>query len=173
MSRSKALQIYMKPGIPDDDLMLEIWDAARRMDRPQDVFRAMLRHGLKRMLETGEISESLIKECDLKLPKRTADNDPNQTAAPGYPYPGAYPPPYAGYPPPVVMPPHAPVQHAPQPPVGYEHPAPEASREAPQRPPEATERTSPPKPAQTSTSKPTDAPIAESGKKKGRIGDLM
>jgi hypothetical protein len=172
MSRSKALQIYMKPGIPDDDLMLEIWDAARRMDRPQDVFRAMLRHGLKRMLETGEISEALIQECDLKLPKRMTEKEPVHAAAPAYPYPGGFPPHYAPYPAHVPMPPQAPLQHAPAPSHGYERPAPEAPRETPQRPPESTQRTAPAKPAVAPTTKPAESSSGNGGKK-GVIGDLM
>lgn len=172
MSRSKALQIYMKPGIPDDDLMLEIWDAARELDRPQNVFRAMLRHGLRRMLETGEISQSLIDKCDLKLPKTTEYKDASHPALPAYPYPGAYPPPYGAYPPPMPSPAQMPVHHAPAPAQGYERPAPDTARETPQRPPEAVQKPSAPKVAQSSAPKPSAAPSSGSGKK-GGIGDLM
>ncbi|MTH95715.1 hypothetical protein [Roseibium sp. RKSG952] len=168
MSRSKALQIYMKPGIPDDDLMLEIWDAARRMDRPQDVFRAMLRHGLKRMLETGEISEALIQECNLKLPKRMTEKEPVYPAAPAYPYPGAFPSHYAPYPAHVPMPPQAPLQHVPAPSQNHERPAPEK----PQRTPESAQRAAPAKPAIAPMTKPANSSPGSS-RKKGAIGDLM
>lgn len=65
--RSRSLQIYVKPGIKEDDLLISVWEAAKKLDRPQDVFRSMLRAGLHAMLESGEMPESIIDECDLDL----------------------------------------------------------------------------------------------------------
>lgn len=65
--RSKALQIYLKPGVRDDDLILQVWESCADKDRPQDVFRTMLRRGLFVMLENEELPESVIDECQLDL----------------------------------------------------------------------------------------------------------
>lgn len=63
--RSRSLQIYVKPGIKEDDVLIGVWEAAKKLDRPQDVFRSMLRAGLMAMLESGELPESIIDECHL------------------------------------------------------------------------------------------------------------
>jgi len=65
MERSKAIQIYMKPGLKEDDLLLAVWEASKRHDRPQNVFRAMLRAGLRAMVEEGDMPEAIIEECNL------------------------------------------------------------------------------------------------------------
>lgn len=65
--RSRSLQIYVKPGIKEDDILIGVWEAAKKLDRPQDVFRSMLRAGLMAMLESGELPESIIDECDLDI----------------------------------------------------------------------------------------------------------
>lgn len=63
--KSKSLQIYMKPGIEQDDLLIAVWESCKKNDRPQDIFRTMLKHGLKVMVESGEIPDSVIDECHL------------------------------------------------------------------------------------------------------------
>lgn len=65
--RSRSLQIYVKPGIKEDDILIGVWEAAKKLDRPQDVFRSMLRAGLMAMLDSGELPESIIDECDLDI----------------------------------------------------------------------------------------------------------
>lgn len=65
MKRSRHIQIYLKPGIREDDLMLRIWESCRRNDRPQDVFRAMLRNGMRAMVQSGEMPYAVVEECNL------------------------------------------------------------------------------------------------------------
>ena len=55
----------MKPGIREDDILLEVWEACSRLDRPQDVFRTMLRRGLMAMVESGDMPEAVIDTCNL------------------------------------------------------------------------------------------------------------
>lgn len=102
--RSRSLQIYMKPGIKEDDLLLRVWDASRKSNRPQDVFRSMLRAGLISMLESGDMPESIIEECGLdallERRRRRVQNDtkghhsPIQMGVPQYPYPQPHLPPF-------------------------------------------------------------------------------
>lgn len=109
VERSKALQIYFKPGLSEDDLMLRVWQAARRRGRPQEIFRSMLREGLVQLVANGKLDDSIIEECGLdaiveRRRQRTAKHSDRpaavqQPAAPGYGYP-AYPP----YAPPPVYP---------------------------------------------------------------------
>lgn len=112
LERSKALQIYFKPGLKEDDVMLRVWQAAKRNARAQEIFRDMLREGLVALVANGTMPESIIEECGLdaiveRRRRRTAKHSDRQAAtpapahpAPPYAYPGypAYPAP-AQYPP--------------------------------------------------------------------------
>src|SRR3546814_8722220 len=93
MQRAKALQIYLKPGIEEDELLLAVWDACRRSDRPQDVFRRMLRAGLTTMVENGEMPDGVV--ASLHLDERVARRRLRATQAslPPYYQPAAAHPP--------------------------------------------------------------------------------
>lgn len=45
--------------------MLSIWESCKRFDRPQDVFRAMLRNGMRAMVQSGEMPYAVVEECNL------------------------------------------------------------------------------------------------------------
>jgi hypothetical protein len=98
MPRSQALQIYMKPGLKEDDLMLRVWEACRKSGRPQHVFRTMLRAGLIAMVESGDMPESVIEECGLdslveRRRKRVSRHSPASQQTPiADPYSNPYPP---------------------------------------------------------------------------------
>jgi hypothetical protein len=110
LERSKALQIYFKPGLKEDDVMLRVWQAAKRNARAQEIFRDMLREGLVALVANGTMPESIIEECGLdaiveRRRRRTAKHSDRQAAGvpqpvppygypayhPGYPAPGGYP----------------------------------------------------------------------------------
>lgn len=94
MHRTKPLQIYLKPGIKEDDLLLEVWAACRKSGRPQDIFRRMLRAGLAVMVENGEIPEGVVRT--LHLDERVNRNRAGHAPAPlpaAYPHP-SFPSPY-------------------------------------------------------------------------------
>lgn len=170
LGRSRSLQIYLKPGIKEDDLMLRVWESCRRHDRPQDVFRSMLRAGLMAMLESGEMPESVIEDCGLDTllerrrsrARRVHEQQPQPMYAPPYAYPLAP----AGH----QAPPH---WQAPQNPLP---PQPAPGHAEPARPADVGAR-----PGQEAKATPQDeAPDArrepeQTPKKpgKGRIGDLM
>lgn len=99
--KSRSLQIYMKPGIKEDDLLLKIWDASREADRPQAIFRTMLRAGLIAMLEAGDMPESIIEECGLDGLMERRRHRARKTTQPEATVPTAYPyaqPPAVAYP---------------------------------------------------------------------------
>ncbi|MBY3432671.1 hypothetical protein HFN89_00590 [Rhizobium laguerreae] len=154
--RSRSLQIYVKPGIREDDILIDIWDACARFDRPQDVFRTMLRRGMIAMVESGDMPKAVIDECGLdaivdsileRRSRKTGRTRRDTEQAPAYPPQTFAPPPvYAPYP---VQP-----QYPPYPPQGYD-PRPDGqwngSQDArPARPPEyersLEQPRSPPKP---------------------------
>lgn len=185
LGRSRSLQIYMKPGIKEDDLMLRVWEACRRHDRPQDVFRSMLRAGMMAMLESGEMPESVIDECGLEAllerrrrrSRHTPEPQPTQPTQPLYaPYP--YPHPAAH--PAVAQAPHP---HAPQwtpapPPAPVAQPRHEAETTQPLVPARQQEAArEAPRTALAPRSEVPSMPPQEpaGGKKqgKGKIGDLM
>jgi hypothetical protein len=129
MKRSRHIQIYLKPGIREDDQMLSIWEACKRYDRPQDVFRAMLRAGMRAMVQSGEMPFAVVEECNLDAfvdkwlarqpvaaaPKAQAmpaafERHQHAPAAPAHYYQEA--PPAQRELPPVVQQPHQPSQHS-------------------------------------------------------------
>lgn len=115
--RSKSLQIYVKPGIREDDILIDVWEACARFDRPQDVFRTMLRRGLRAMVETGDMPKAVVDACALEaVVERRRRGRQEQTEpqaqppayAPQYPTPGYQPYPPQGYAPYPPQPPYAP-----------------------------------------------------------------
>lgn len=102
MSRVKSLQIYMKPGVEEDDLMLRIWDECRRRDRPQDVFRRMLRAGMRSMVENGEMPQAIVDSLNLGRYLEDSRKARRETATSPAAYLYPYPPPH-----PYLMPPAA------------------------------------------------------------------
>lgn len=64
MSRARSVEIYLKPGIEEDDQVHEVWTALRGRARPQDVFRRALRLGIRAMAEAGELPRSAIEALD-------------------------------------------------------------------------------------------------------------
>jgi hypothetical protein len=163
--RSKSLQIYVKPGIREDDVLIDIWDACARFDRPQDVFRTMLRRGMIAMVESGDMPKAVIDACGLDaivdsiLERRTRKSGRarREEQAPAYP-PQTYAPQpaYVPYPPQPQYQPYPPQGYTPHPdngqwggnqdtrparPPEYDR-APEPPRTAPepQRPPETERR---------------------------------
>src|SRR3546814_13030016 len=84
MQRAKALQIYLKPGIEEDELPLAVWDACRRSDRQQDVFRRLLRAGLTTKVETGAMPDGGV--ASLPLDGRVARRWLRATQASTAPY---------------------------------------------------------------------------------------
>lgn len=138
--RSQALQIYLKEGIAEEKVLLDIWEACIRLgygSRKQNVFRDIMLAGLQALLETDKFPEDLIDECGLdRLMERkirrkhrasvVARGEANVPPVPPfiYPYPHPYPhlqplppqpPGYSGYvPPPVPSEPSAVRQRAPE-----------------------------------------------------------
>lgn len=154
LERSKALQIYFKPGLKEDDVMLRVWQAAKRNARAQEIFRDMLREGLVALVANGTMPESIIEECGLdaiveRRRRRTAKHADRQAAA--APQPQPMPPygyaPYPGYPAPQAYPQHeAPVYAPPaqarqEAPVFEPAPAPQPSAPAAQTAPVAPAQT--------------------------------
>ena len=111
----------MKPGIREDDLLIDVWEACAQFDRPQDVFRTMLRRGLRAMVESGDMPKAVTDACNLEViverrKPRGRQEPVEQPAA----YPSA---PYSGQPP--YYPPQA---YPAQPPQGYYAPQPDPAQ---------------------------------------------
>ncbi|NDV50749.1 hypothetical protein [Salipiger sp. PrR003] len=73
MPRAKGVQIYLKPGLEEDDRLLAFWHACQRHSRPQEVFRRLLQVGLDELCERGEISPRILREVDEELAGRPTD----------------------------------------------------------------------------------------------------
>lgn len=122
----------MKPGIREDDILIDVWDACSRFDRPQDVFRTMLRRGMIAMVESGDMPKAVIDACGLDaivdsiLERRSRKAGRTRREAESVPaYPPAYaaPPAYAPYPAQPPYPPYPPHGYQPQPDHGQWGPA--------------------------------------------------
>jgi len=161
--------------------MLRIWESCKRFDRPQDVFRAMLRNGMRAMVQSGEMPYAVVEECNLDafIEKWLARQPAAKTLVHT---PVAAP---VAYDRPVQVPPqvYAPAYHEPVSPPGresrptvVEQPEPrQRSAEVDHRPiPEKEIRPSASAPVQTERPALTTAPPADKSKSSGkRIGDLM
>lgn len=55
MTRARSVEIYLKPGFQDDDLIFQTWLAVRGLANPQSVFRRALLTGLTVMARSGEL----------------------------------------------------------------------------------------------------------------------
>ncbi|TLX16488.1 hypothetical protein [Rhizobium sp. MHM7A] len=107
LKRSVAIQLYLKEGIADEDLLLRVWNLAQQKGkaRGQNLFRAMLTAGLMALTENGQMPEEIVESLNLDMlvdkkirRKRRIEEARNpQSAAQGHPpagfgYPQPYPP---------------------------------------------------------------------------------
>lgn len=128
MSRVTAIQIYLKPGVPDDELILRIWRACKQKGRPQDVFRRMLRAGMFAMVENGEMPQAVVDDADLeRVIERRRRTRNAETVYPYGPHPlHGMPYPFYMAPAPAPVPTHQPA------PARVPEPAEQAPAAAPQ-----------------------------------------
>ena len=63
--RSKGKLIYFHPDQPGDAIFLDLWEASKDGRGPQEVFRDLLRKGLRAAYEAGEIPPELIRRTRL------------------------------------------------------------------------------------------------------------
>jgi hypothetical protein len=61
VSRARSIEIYLKPGVEEDDRLHDTWEMLRDCARPQDVFRRALRRGLLTMAQTGELPVKIVE----------------------------------------------------------------------------------------------------------------
>jgi len=165
--RSRSLQIYVKPGIKEDDILIGVWEAAKKLDRPQDVFRSMLRAGLMAMLESGELPESIIDECDLDIILEKRMRRKNRKSGQEHPSHIAANPYQAPLPIPTPWPQTAPVMH-PAPIYAPMAAQPHQAHEMPVHAPFATRRDEAPAPvpSQPRAEHPAPSPVPAAEKAK-------
>jgi hypothetical protein len=130
----------VKPGIREEDVLISIWEACPDSDRRQNVFREMLRRGFRSMMETGDMPQALVEQCQLDRfvqPRRARAQADRPADAPGYPLAQGFPVPpgYPAQPPYQVYAPYAaqPPAFQPQPyaaPPGWREPEPQWQRRA-------------------------------------------
>lgn len=130
LKRSVAIQLYLKEGIADEDLLLRVWNLAQQKGkaRGQNLFRMMLTAGLLSLTENGQMPEEIVETLNLDMlvdkkirrKRRIEEARSPQAAAPshvpaGYGYPQPYPQyvpqPYPAQP---YYPPQAPAMQQPQ-----------------------------------------------------------
>ncbi|EPX78058.1 hypothetical protein [Salipiger mucosus] len=73
MPRAKSVQIYLKPGLEEDDRLLAFWRACQRNSRPQEVFRRLLNVGFAELIDRGEISPKMLSEIQAELQGHVVD----------------------------------------------------------------------------------------------------
>jgi hypothetical protein len=109
LKRSVAIQLYLKEGIADEDLLLRVWNLAQQKGkaRGQNLFRMMLTAGLLSLTENGQMPEEIVETLNLDMlvdkkirrKRRIEDARSPQPSAPAHPpagfgYPQPYPPQY-------------------------------------------------------------------------------
>ena len=63
--RSRSIEIYLKPGIAEDDLIHAIWRSASAQGRPQDLFRRLILLGLKASYASGDLPRAAASVLDV------------------------------------------------------------------------------------------------------------
>ncbi len=138
LKRSVAIQLYLKEGIADEDLLLRVWNLAQQKGkaRGQNLFRMMLTAGLLTLTENGQMPEEIVETLNLDMlvdkkirrKRRIEEARSPQAPAPahvpaGYGYPQPYPPQYVQQPYPAqpYYPPQAPAIQHPQQEGLHEH----------------------------------------------------
>jgi hypothetical protein len=69
MPRARGIQIYLKPGIEEDDILLRLWEVCKTRSRPQEMFRRLLTKGFYHMVVNKDISDSILEEIGWDLDK--------------------------------------------------------------------------------------------------------
>lgn len=69
-TKSEQKSVYLKPGLPEDELLMAIWNAG---SRPTQLFRTMLLQGLKRMVERGELPPQIASDTSVQRNLRALD----------------------------------------------------------------------------------------------------
>lgn len=64
MQKTHSIQIYLKPDIEEEAILLDVWNICRRRSRPQFVFRRMLQEGLRSLIAQGELPNSIAREIE-------------------------------------------------------------------------------------------------------------
>ena len=103
--RTKKIQMYLNPEGETDRLILDFWSAVGA--RRPEVFRRIMRAGIRALLESGEISPELARKAKLHKHLPAIQVQPAQAAP--MPYAFSYPMPGPGFAPYPVAP------HQPQP----------------------------------------------------------
>jgi hypothetical protein len=62
-TKSTMKSVYLKPGLPEDELLIAVWNAA---SRPTQLFRTLLLQGVKRMVERGELPAQIATNHAVK-----------------------------------------------------------------------------------------------------------
>ncbi len=64
---SRAITIYLKDGVAEDEQILRAWRTALREGRPQTLFRRLLAEGLLLLHEEGELPPAVHAAVDPRL----------------------------------------------------------------------------------------------------------
>jgi hypothetical protein len=152
LKRSVAIQLYLKEGIADEDLLLRVWNLAQQKGkaRGQNLFRMMLTAGLLTLTENGQMPEEIVETLNLDMlvdkkirrKRRIEEARSPQPSAPTHPpagfgYPQPYPPQFLPQPYPAqpYYPAQAPAIQQPQQEGPYE-PSRRGHEHSPQKAPE-------------------------------------
>ena len=67
MTRARSIEVYLKPGIDEDDVIHRVWEAVAARGRPQETFRRLLILGIRAAVENGEMPRAGLEAIDLDV----------------------------------------------------------------------------------------------------------
>lgn len=91
---AERVQVYLTASSEQDKVILDVWNECARTERPQEVFRAILRAGIKTMVENGDMPQLVVERCNLSLRLGIRHTPAMMPVMPGYypiPMPGQMP----------------------------------------------------------------------------------
>lgn len=59
--RVRRVQVYLTSSVQQERVLLDLWDAAGDVGRPQEVFRQMLLAGMRAMVDQGTMPAHLLR----------------------------------------------------------------------------------------------------------------
>lgn len=87
--RNTRIQVYLSPSSVADKMVLDLYAAAGDIDKPQELFRRIVRAGIRSLYESGEIPPELVRRARLDRHFRGATIPTMQPML--YPFPYASP----------------------------------------------------------------------------------
>jgi len=64
--RTERVAVYLLPSVEQERILFDVYEAAKAVGRPQDIFRDALAIGMRALYEAGEIPDNVLNQRKLR-----------------------------------------------------------------------------------------------------------